>query len=80
MILRLKGKPQQVAGLEMSRHLQALGKVFYHISSETLERTLIPLGNWVHPYKPRDEIWVKDWENMKKCFSQFGQALTWSSW
>ena len=19
------------------------------------------MGNWVHPYKPRDEIWVKDW-------------------
>ena len=32
VILKLKGNPQQVAGLEMSRHLQALGKVFYHIS------------------------------------------------
>ena len=38
------------------------GKVFCHISWETLERTPIPLNNWVHPYQPGDEIWVKDWK------------------
>ena len=38
------------------------GKVFCHIAQETLERTPIYLGNWVHPYQPRDEIWVKDWK------------------
>ena len=46
----------------MSRHLQALGKVFHHITQETLERTPIPLGSWVHPYQPGDEVWVKDWK------------------
>ena len=46
----------------MSQHLQALGKVFCHIARETWERTPIPLGNWVHPYQPGDEIWVKDWK------------------
>ena len=20
------------------------------------------MGNWVHPYQPRDEVWVKDWK------------------
>ena len=46
----------------MSWHLQALRKVFHHIAWETLERTAILLGNWVHPYQPGDEIWVKDWK------------------
>ena len=46
----------------MSQYLQALGKVFCHITQETWERTPIPLGNWVHPYQPGDEVWVKDWK------------------
>ena len=62
MIKKLKGDHQQLADLEMSQHLQALGKVFHHITRETLERTPIPLGNWVHPYQPGDEVWVKDWK------------------
>ena len=39
----------------MSQHLQAL-EVFGHITQETLERTPITLGNWVHPYQPGDEL------------------------
>ena len=35
------------------------GKVFCHIAWETLERTPIPLGNWVHLYQPGDEAWGK---------------------
>ena len=35
------------------------GKVFCHIIQETLERTPIPLGNWVHPYQPGEEVWVR---------------------
>ena len=62
VIGRLKGNPQPIDDREMSQHLQALGKVFYHIAQETLERTPIPLGNWVHPYQPGDEVWVKDWK------------------
>ena len=38
------------------------GKVFCHITWETLERTPVPLGNWVHPYPPGDEVWVKYWK------------------
>ena len=57
-----QGRPQLLADLEMSRHLQTLGKVFHHITWETLGRISIPLGNWVHPYQPGDEIWVKDWK------------------
>ena len=46
----------------MSQHLQALEKVFHHIARETLERTPIPLGNWIHIYQPGDELRVKDWK------------------
>ena len=60
MVEKLKGNHQQLADLELSQHLQALGTVFCHIARETLGRTPISLGNWVHPYQPGDEIWVKD--------------------
>ena len=46
----------------MSQHLQALGKVFCHSAPKTREWTPIPLGNWVHPYQPGDEVGVKDWK------------------
>ena len=62
MIEKLKGDHQQLADLELSQHLQTLGTVFCHIARETLGRTPIPLGNWVHPYQPGDEIQVKDWK------------------
>ena len=60
VIQKPKGDHQQLADLEMSQHLQALGTVFRHIILETWESTPIPLGNWVHPYQPGDEVWVKD--------------------
>ena len=62
----------------MSQHLQALRKVFHHIAQESLERTPILLGNWVHPYQPEDEVWVRT--GKRNHFSQFGQALTRLSW
>ena len=62
MIGKLKGNPQKLAELEKSQHLQALGNVFLHIARETLERTPVTLGNWVHPYWPGEEVWVKDWK------------------
>ena len=39
----------------MSQNLQAL-EVFGHIAQESLERTPITLGNWIHPYQPGDEL------------------------
>ena len=51
VIEKLNRDHQQLADLEMSQHLQALGEVFHQIAPETLERTPIPLGNWVHPYQ-----------------------------
>ena len=56
----LKGDHQQLAELEMPPTSPGPGKVFCHITQETLERTPSALGNWVHPYQPGDEVWVKD--------------------
>ena len=78
VIGKLKGDPQPIADLEMSQHHQALRKVFYHIARESLERTPILLGNWVHPYQLEDEVWVRT--GKRNHFSQFGQALTRLSW
>ena len=36
------------------------GKVFRHIAQENLERTSIPLDNWVHAFQPGAEVWVKN--------------------
>ena len=62
MIGKLKRDLQQLDDLEMSQHLLALGEVLCRITWETLERTPIPFCNWVHPYQPGDEVWVKDWK------------------
>ena len=75
-VKKLKGDHQQLADLEMSWHLRALEKS--SAISERTERTPIPLGNWVHSYLPGDEIWLKI--KRRNLFSQFEQALTWSSW
>ena len=82
---KLKGDHHQLAGLEMSWLTPSgPGKVAYHITWETLEKTPIPLGNWVYRYQPGDELWFKDGGvggmGTTKHFSQFGQALTQSSW
>jgi hypothetical protein len=50
IINRLRGDLRQIENLDMSRHLQALGKTLHHISQEVLERTPIPMGNWAHPH------------------------------
>jgi len=55
VIENLNRDHQQLADLEMSQHLEAL-EVFGHITQETLGRTPITLGNWVHPYQPGDEL------------------------
>jgi hypothetical protein len=61
-INRLRGYLRQIGTLDMSQHLQALGKTLWHISREVLERTPIPMGNWAYPHQPRDMVWVKDWK------------------
>ena len=44
VIGKLKGNPQQLADLEMSWHLQALGKVFHNITWENLRKDTHSFG------------------------------------
>jgi hypothetical protein len=62
VINRLRGDLRQTGNLDMSQHLQALGKTLCHISWEVLERTPIRMVNWAHPHQPGDMVWVKDWK------------------
>jgi hypothetical protein len=62
IINRIRVDFKQIVNLDMSQHLQALGKTLYHISQEVLKRTQIPMGNKAHPYQPGDMVWVKDWK------------------
>jgi hypothetical protein len=62
IINRLRWDLRQIENLDMSWHLQALGKTLCHISREVLERTPIPMGNWAHLHQLRDMVWVKDWK------------------
>ena len=48
--------------MEISRHLEQLGKVIHDITLYVQERTPFSLGTNVHPYSPEDLVWVKDWE------------------
>jgi hypothetical protein len=45
IIIRLRGYLRQIGNVDMSQHLQALGKTLCHISQQVLERTPIPIGN-----------------------------------
>ena len=74
VIGKLKGDHQHLTW--RCPNTSGLGTVFCHIARETLKKTPIPLGHWVHPCQPGDEVWVKK----QNPFSQFGQALTRSSW
>jgi hypothetical protein len=75
IINRLRGDLRQIGNLDMSRHLQALGKILCHISQKVLERTPIPMGNWAHPHQPRDMVWVKDWKKKPLQLSWMGPHL-----
>ena len=52
VIEKLRGDHHQLADLELSRHLQALGTVFLR----NPRKDTPPLGSWVHPCQPGDGV------------------------
>ena len=78
MIKKLKGDHQHLADLEMSRHLQALEKSSA-ISAEKPRKGHPFL--WALGFIPISQEMRYGLQIRKKThFSQFGQALTQSSW
>ena len=78
VIKKLKGDHQQLADPEMSRYLQALEK----------SSTILPekpwkghIFHWAVGFIPiSQEMRYRSKVRKRSHFSQFGQALTWSSW
>ena len=59
----LKGDALVSKKLGLSQQMEQLGKVMKEITRFSQERASIPLGEGIHPYKPGDMVWVKDWKN-----------------
>ena len=53
----------QVRGDEISQHMEQVGKVINQVTKFVQERVPFPLGEQIHEFVPRDQVWVKDWKH-----------------
>ena len=53
----------QVRGDEISQQMEQLGKVINQVTKFVQERVPFPLGEKIHKFVPRDQVWVKDWKH-----------------
>ena len=75
---KLKGDPQQLADLEISWHLQALGKSSTILAEKPEKGHPFLLAMEFIPISQEMRYGLKTGKS--NHFSQFGWALTWSSW
>ncbi|KAK1345473.1 LOW QUALITY PROTEIN: hypothetical protein QTO34_007930 [Cnephaeus nilssonii] len=61
-LIRPKGDLGEIGNLEIQKQLQGLGKTVFEVHRWVTDRLPISLGTAVHPYKPGDQVWVKDWK------------------
>ena len=52
----------QVRGDEISQQMEQLGKEINQGTKFVQERVPFPLGEKIHEFVPRDQVWVKDWK------------------
>ena len=52
----------QVRGDEISQQMEQLGQVINQATKFVQGRVLFPLGEQIHKFVPRDQVWVKDWK------------------
>ena len=52
----------QVRGDEISQQMEQLGKVINQVTKFVQERVQFPLGEQIHEFVPRDQVWVKEWK------------------
>ena len=62
VIWEVKGNLLQKGRMEMSQHLEQLGKELHDITPYVQERIPFSLGTNVHPYSPGDSVRVKAWK------------------
>ena len=53
----------QVRGDEISQQLEQLGKVINQVTKFVQERVSFLLGEQIHEFVPRDQVWVKGWKH-----------------
>ena len=53
----------QVRGDEISEQMEQLGKVINQVTNFVQERVLLPLGEQIHEFVPRDQVWVEEWKH-----------------
>ena len=53
----------QVRGDEISQQMGQLGKVINQATKFVQERVPFPLGEQIHEFVTRDQVWVKDWKH-----------------
>ena len=53
----------QVREDEISQQMKQLSKVVHQVTKFVQEKMLFPLGEQIHEFVPRDQVWVKDWKH-----------------
>ena len=48
--------------MELHKQLQGLGLTISRIHKWVTDRIPVSLGITVHPHKPGDQVWIKDWK------------------
>ena len=61
-LISLKGNTRELRDLELHKQLQGLGLTISQIHKWVTDRIPVSLGITVHPHKPRDQVWIKDWK------------------
>ena len=59
---QIQGGPDRAREFRNTKQLQGLGKTVFEIHRWVKDRILISLGITVHPHKPGDQVWMKDWK------------------
>lgn len=60
--IRPKGDLGEIEKLQTQKQLQGLGKTVFEVHRWVIDRLPISLATAVYPYKPGDQVWVKDWK------------------
>ena len=61
-LVKFKGDLTELGNLEIQKQLQGLGKTVFEILRWVTDRIPVSLGVTVHPHKPGDQVWIKDWK------------------